>query len=120
MILNRAYYTELSWTRWAKTRMSLIWLRMRGALRRELQSAKPTYHLDGPYDSYGVRPVIGPEIDFNEMNLAQKVCPTAAIESESNYWKINDSRCIACGLCFLCAPKSLLKGDSTPTFLTYL
>ncbi len=116
MILKKEYYVELSWWRWAQLRALLAWSRHSGGFARMLGAdGKNAWQL-GPIKTQHSRkvPVLNQTLDENEMRLARQICPTRAIIHDlSKGWEISSPRCIACGLCYACAPHSLSPSSET-------
>lgn len=120
MILQRQHYAELPWWRWAHLRATLALARMTGGFGRSL-GIERAVRLNTSLNPHSHRVI--PEITTKkievELAAAEAICPTGAIKhSGKGGWKIKESRCISCGLCYPCAPQSLAPSASSGSLLS--
>lgn len=110
MILKRENYTELPLWRWFQLRAILAWTRLSGGFTRALGLEREALNLTtiGERALSRAVPALAAAPDARELALAASACPTRAIRSRSGAWEIEAQRCVRCGLCYVCAPQSLV------------
>ena len=122
MILNRRFYTKVSYLR-AKWNLRQV---KKLTSERAFKAFK-LHKTEWPNKLYFYSPRLKriPRFTGNkellsqwkESKICETLCPTQAIEVTANAFIIDDRGCIACGLCVELAPPGVLEMSSEPPSL---